>query len=396
MARPKRARHRGRGEGSVYPLTRRWTTKAGQIRKKCFWIAATPGEDGKEFSAATAEEARQKRDDYLVANGKPVPRDKRLAPVTVREFAKEFLANRQLYRRAATHTGYEKDLRLHILPYIGDFVISELTDEHVRAMYLTLATKCSASRCNRIHRTISAMLNYALERKRIRHSPLATIKQDRPRYKRPPIQPLNETQVAAAIEASKGHRLGAIIPLAIDSGARQGELFALQWDDVDLERGVIVIRQQVREDGGHAQLANLKSDESHRNIDITRETVAALRRRKTVALKEGLGDCTLVFPGELGGLLYKSNFLRKVWDPIRLEAKIPTVKFHTLRHTCAILLLIANTNPKIVQQRLGHASIVITMDTYASWLPNLQASAAEAMSRVFGRALQKVRKGKAA
>ena len=69
--------------------------RASQIRKKCFWIAATPGEDGKEFSAATAEEARQKRDDYLVANGKPVPRDKRLAPVTVREFAKEFLANRQ-------------------------------------------------------------------------------------------------------------------------------------------------------------------------------------------------------------------------------------------------------------------------------------------------------------
>ena len=130
-----------------------------------------------------------------------------------------------------------------------------------------------------------------------------------------------------------------------------------------MERGVIVIGQQVHEDGGHAQLANLKSDESQRNIDITREKATALRRRRSLAFKEGLGDCTLVFPSERGGLLYKSNFLRKVWAPIRGEGQNPNRQVSHLaayqRHSASH----ANTNPKIIQQRLGHASIVITMDT---------------------------------
>ena len=104
-----------------------------------------------------------------------------------------------------------------------------------------------------------------------------------------------------------------------------------------------------------------------------------------MALREGLGNCPLVFPAEKGGLLHKSNFLRDVWKPIREAAGLSTAQFKTLRHTCAVTLLREGENPKTVQQRLGHASITVTMDTYAAWVPNLQDTAAAAMSRVFGR-----------
>jgi integrase len=80
----------------------------------------------------------------------------------------------------------------------------------------------------------------------------------------------------------------------------------------------------------------------------------------------------------------KSNFSRRVWEPIRKEAGIPQARFHGLRHTCAVLLLKANVHPKIVSERLGHASIVITMDCYSAWIPNMQVKAAEAMADILG------------
>jgi integrase len=80
--------------------------------------------------------------------------------------------------------------------------------------------------------------------------------------------------------------------------------------------------------------------------------------------REGLGNCTAVFPSEDGHLLRKSNFIRRVWTPTR--AGVPDAKFHSLRHTCVVLLLMANGNLRVVQQRLGHASIALTMGTYAA------------------------------
>ena len=76
----------------------------------------------------------------------------------------------------------------------------------------------------------------------------------------------------------------------------------------------------------------------------------------------------------------KSNFVRRVWEPIRSAAKLPGLKFHTSRHTAAVLLLKADVHPKIVSDRLGDAYVVITLDTYSAWIPSLQAKAAEAMT----------------
>jgi integrase len=79
---------------------------------------------------------------------------------------------------------------------------------------------------------------------------------------------------------------------------------------------------------------------------------------------------------EAGQVMRKSNFVRRVREPIRNAAKLPGRKFHNLRHTAAVLLLKADVHPKIVSDRLGHASVVITLDTYSAWIPSLQAKAA--------------------
>lgn len=67
----------------------------------------------------------------------------------------------------------------------------------------------------------------------------------------------------------------------------------------------------------------------------------------------------------------KSNFVWRVWEPLRTATKLPGLKFHTLRHTVAVLLLKADVHPKIVSERLGHASVGITLDVYSAWIPGL-------------------------
>ena len=336
-----------------------------------------------EFSGSSFEEARAKRDDYLRENGKPLPRTERPKPITVKAFSEVFLENRKTHKRFATYRDYKFTLA-HINPYIGDLKIGELSDDHIKAMYRALEAKVSLSMRKRVHVTLRAVLNYAIECKKIRFSPLATMKQDTPHYKPPEIRPLEDTEIMRLFQAVKDDRLEALYILALDSGARQGELFALEWPDLDLERRSVFIQRQAVEVEGGIQIERCKTEKSRRRLEISADTVQSLKRRKAKAMKEGLGDCRLVFPTESGKVLHKSNFTRKMWEPLKKAAKL-SCRFHDLRHTCAVLCLIDDVHPKVVQERLGHASIVQTMDTYSAWIPSLQAGAAAAISHAFKR-----------
>jgi integrase len=353
MSRPRKARRRGSGEGSIYQRTRTYKTKGGKSQARTYWVAVTSGEFGKEFAGATAEQAREKRDSYLAENGKPLPRSERTTPVTVSEFSVTFLEHRKAHKRAATYRDYENTLRLHVLPYIGALHISDLNDDHVKAMYARLKSKVSSSMQKRVHVSLRAMLNYALECKVIRSSPLASIRQNVPRYKPVPVTPLDDDQAGNLLEASEGNRLAALFVLALDTGMRQGELFALRWADVDLAKGHVYVQRAASETADGVTLDYCKTEKSRRKLEITKTSVEALRHRMAIAMREGLGDCELCFPCERGRVMRKSNFVRRVWEPIRNAAKLPCLKFHNLRHTAAVLLLKADVHPKIVSDRLG-------------------------------------------
>jgi integrase len=380
-------RARRRGEGSL-----RKRTVSGRVR----WEARVPAgktKDGvrRSFYGKSVDEAISKRDAYLREAKQPIPDEPNVVQTTVADFAKVFLESRKRNSRTATCEGYEKVLRLHVLPYIGTRKITVLTDTDVTRLYKQLETKVSASMRKRVHVTLRTLLNYAVERKAITVSPLATIKQDVPRYKPPAVRPLSEAQVASLLKAARGDRLAALFTLALDSGARQGEMFGLEWDNVDLDKGMIYICQAAVETIEGVEIKPPKTKHSYRNVPITPETVKALRQRKAIAAREGLADRRLVFPSERGHVLIKSNFLRDTWNPIRKAAGIPNARFHDLRHSCATMLLKANVHPKVVQERLGHFSVSLTLDTYSAFIPSMQAEAAQALSGILGR-LQRSRK----
>ena len=95
---------------------------------------------------------------------------------------------------------------------------------------------------------------------------------------------------------------------------------------------------------------------------------------------------SLVFTDTIGGPLRKQNLLRRSWWPLLERAGLPKIRFHSLRHTHASMLLSAGTHPKVVQERLGHSSISITLDTYSHVMEGLGREAANKLDDLFATA----------
>ena len=112
-------------------------------------------------------------------------------------------------------------------------------------------------------------------------------------------------------------------------------------------------------------------------IELSARAVAALHDHRKRALAEGNAASPWVFCNTLGGPLRRSHFHRQDFKPLLKRAGLPDIRFHDLRHTMATLLLSQGEHPKVVQERLGHSQIGITMDTYSHVLPGMQRAAAD-------------------
>ena len=204
------------------------------------------------------------------------------------------------------------------------------------------------------------------------------------------IKPLDSEECALFLEASRGERLEALYMVAVHCGLREGELLALRWEDVCLEAlkpAVLVRRTLTRGENGRGWVvgASTKSGKGRR-VRLTRQAASALKDHRKRQLEERLRlaglwqDQGLVFPNETGSLFNPSNLRNRSFKRIKTRANVrEDLRFHDLRHTCATLLLSEGVNVKVVSELLGHASITITLNTYAHVLPDMQDSAADAM-----------------
>jgi len=200
------------------------------------------------------------------------------------------------------------------------------------------------------------------------------------------MHPLTPEQTRALLEAARGERLGALYMLAVTTGLREGELLGLRWQDVDLERRSLSVRQQLIRTGNDGLLFSTpKSAKGRRSVRLTQRAVQALEHHRRRHLKGGQRlselwkDTGLVFTSTVGTPLDPSNLTYHTIQPFLKRSGLPKIRFHNLRHTCATLMLSRNVNPKIIQEMLGHANISETMDTYSHVLPSMQATAVSAI-----------------
>lgn len=210
-----------------------------------------------------------------------------------------------------------------------------------------------------------------------------------PKYAPPEINPMTAEQVRSLLVASSGDRHEALYWLALDTGARQGELLALSWADVDLDAAEVYFHRSLKKGRRGMYLKETKTPRGRRRVSITPETVRKLRdlraKMMMVPLPKREGRTSdVVFVSSRGSWVDATNLRVRSWEPLLRKAGLPDFRFHDLRHTCATLLLLANVHPKVVSERLGHTKIEITLNTYSHLLPNMQSSAVAALRGILG------------
>ena len=177
--------------------------------------------------------------------------------------------------------------------------------------------------------------------------------------------------------------------IAANTGMRRGEVLGLTWRNVDLDRARLVVSQQILSVEYEASVADVKTSNSRRTIDLDPRTVAVLKAWRRQQLEQKMstghrGNDEFVFTHLGGGPIHPDLFSQS-WQRLMRDSELRTIRLHDLRHTHATILLKAGVPVKVVSERLGHSSPAFTMTVYQHVLPGMQADAAAAFSAaVFG------------
>ncbi len=283
----------------------------------------------------------------------------------------------------STHQLYEGLIRLHINPRAGAVPLSRLTPVHVQAMLGAMERDGVSPRLRQmalgvLHQALGQALRWGMVPRNVCDAVT------RPRAPRQTMQALTPDQVVRFLETAKGDRLEAIYVLAVTTGLRQGELLGLHWDDIDLAGAALRVRHTLHELNGRLWIGEPKTRRARRQVDLPAIAVVALRDHREKMTTEGHPD-GIVFCDTQGGALRKSNLVRRSFLPLLKRAGLPLIRFHDLRHTAATLLLAQGVHPKIVQERLGHSQVSLTLDTYSHVLPGMGREAASKLDALLMR-----------
>lgn len=201
---------------------------------------------------------------------------------------------------------------------------------------------------------------------------------------------LSPDETSRFLDNAKEGKHFTLFLLALESGMRPEEYLALQWKDLDLEQKILVVRRAVvwKRKGGGFSFTAPKTKKSRRAIPISKTVINALKehRRNQLESRMKLGsiyqNLDLVFTTEIGTPIQPKNLIDRHFKPLLIKADVPSIRLYDLRHTTATLLLSAGENPKVVSERLGHASIVLTLDTYSHVLPTMQQAATDKLEKL--------------
>jgi integrase len=277
---------------------------------------------------------------------------------------------------------YDGHFRNHISPRLGGSKLADLRAIQVVNLYAEMIRDgVSASTARKVGVTLNVGLDAAVMMSLTAYNVAASVPKPKPAHTE--VRVFTPEQVSAFLSEAAGDRLCALYAAAIDSGCRQGELFALRWNDFDAASGTFTITKAMAELNGKVWVKDVKTKNGRRRVQLGYCLDELEKHRERMELEGQDTRVGLIFPDTEGNPLRKSNFWRRSFVPILKRAGLPaSTRFHDLRHGCASLLLLAGTDVKVVSERLGHASAAFTMSTYQHVLPGLQQDAADRLRGV--------------
>jgi integrase len=322
-----------------------------------------------------------------INRGSFVPRTKQ----TLGDFATEWLAAIEPTVRPATCEKYTRNLRVHVVPHIGGGVLTTVDPAMLNGLYAQLLAKgLSARTVQQIHTVIHRLLKDAVRWGRLARNAADAADPPRPGAQNRTPATWDATETAQFLAAMQGDRLYAAFVMLATTGARRGEVLGSRWSDVDLETGSVSVQQTVVVVNNQAQIGAPKTAKGRRTIELDAATVAVLKDHRKRQAEErlligaGWKDHGLVFCRIDGGLLHPADVSKMFARRIRRLGLRP-IRLHDLRHGWATLALAAGQHPKVVSERLGHANISITLDTYSHVTKGLHRQAAETVAGVIFR-----------
>jgi integrase len=368
-------KRRGRGEGSIFE------------REDGQWVGSISlGYDGQgrrrrptvygDTKAEVIEKLRalQNETGHLPAEVKQL---------TVGQYLKAWLEEIKASRKHTTHDRYSLLVDRQMIPHIGTMKLVKVSTLHVEQFFTDLRQAGESDwTVHHVAVVLGTAMKTAVRKGLLLVNPLSMV--TKPRLPKSETTFWDQAQARTFLAAAEGDRLFALYPLAFTTGMREGEMFGLQWPDIDFAQGFLTVRRLLEEVRGKFALRDPKTDPSRRRIDLPHLALQALADHRKAMLAEGQDMQGLVFCDTDGGPLRRSNVARRSFFKIIARAGLPKIRFHDLRHSAASLLLAAGENPKVVQERLGHSRIETTLNIYSHVVPTMQQEAARKLDRLLG------------
>lgn len=376
-------RHAAHGEGSVYK-------SSDPKRTKPWVVQITANGRRKTNYYATQKEALAAKRKMLheLEQGQLVTAKQQ----TVKAYLEQWLQAKRMELKAGTYQYYRLKVIRYIIPALGHLKLQKLTDTHIQALYARLLETLSPNTVRLTHGILYTALSDAVKQHKLMSNPAQFV--TLPRKQKQELAYLTPEQMWQFLNAARGYSLECLFITALATGMRQGELLALRWADIDLERKTVHVVRSLSfhdPDGAGYEYTEVepKTQSSRRTIPLTDFALASIseHRKRQLAMRLKCAEWQnkdLVFTNSTGGFVHISTLTRQL-RRILASAGLPLLRFHDLRHTAATNLLSLGVSPRVVQEWLGHSDISITLGIYAHVTQGMKQQAMDLLNEQFRR-----------
>jgi len=269
----------------------------------------------------------------------------------------------------------------YLKPSLGTVRLRDLKPLVIQELYDDLASRISARTIRYIHAVLSSSLKQAVKWRILSENPATQV--DLPKKQRREMLAITSDQVKRFLNAAFENKHFILFCLLIETGLRPSECLGLLRSDIDISGTLTVQRTLIwKRDGASYYFGTTKTKQSRRSIPLSPQLLELLRhhlaKQGAARLRAGkeYKDQGLLFAGDNGQPLREHNLIVRHFKPILEKANLSKkIRMYDLRHSCATILLEKGEHPKVVAERLGHSSVILTLDVYSHVLPNMQKSA---------------------
>src|SRR5262245_20254516 len=306
----------------------------------------------------------------------------------------EWLEGKKKKRKKRTIEIYQTNFKHYIKEAFAGARISSIRSRDVQKWVNVLSGKYASATVHMAYSAFRGPIQYALDHSMLLKSPLQGV--ELPKKEKRKANVLEPAEALKVLEVCRDEPMGIFVEFLLWSGTRPNEAAALQWKDVDWEKGSVQIRRNVaRLDNGKSwEFDDTKTESGNRSFTMPASFMARLKEHRQAQLEQRMRigrdwyDYDLVFPNEVGEPLTRSAY-KYLWVGILKKAGLPEertkMRTYDARHTMATLLLFERVPTKVVSARMGHSRTAITEDVYSHVLEAMQDQATDDLERaIFG------------